>query len=102
MDQFDPLLNNTTCYVTVAHLARCGGEASFNDVLAAMTLPHSGMLSQHARKLEAGGYLQIKKSFVKRRPHTTLVLTDLGRSALGAHTAALAAISDSSMMEVPA
>jgi hypothetical protein len=50
--QFDRLLNNTTRYVIVAHLARSGGQASFLDVLATMSLPHSGMLSQHSRKLE--------------------------------------------------
>jgi DNA-binding MarR family transcriptional regulator len=99
MDQFDPLLNNNTRYVIVAHLARNGGKASFGDTLAAMTLPHSGMLSQHARRLEAGGYLRIKKSFKdNRRPHTELVLTDLGRRALADHMAALAAVADSSSM----
>jgi DNA-binding MarR family transcriptional regulator len=101
MQLFDPLLNNNTRYVIVAHLARNGGKASFGDTLAAMTLPHSGMLSQHARRLEAGGYLKIKKSFKdNRRPHTELMLTDLGRRALADHMAALAAVADtSSMME---
>jgi DNA-binding MarR family transcriptional regulator len=96
---FDPLLNNNTRYVIVAHLARHGGRASFGDVLLAMTLPHSGMLSQHARKLESARYLRIKKSFRdNRRPHTELILTDAGRRALADHTAALAAVADSSSM----
>lgn len=100
MDQFDPLLNNTTRYAIVAHLVRHGGKASFGDTLAAMTLPHSGMLSQHARRLEAGGYIRIKKSFKdNRRPHTELVLTDLGRAAFHDHMAALSAVAASSMME---
>lgn len=100
MQLFDPLLNNNTRYVIVAHLARNGGKASFGDTLAAMTLPHSGMLSQHARKLETAGYLSIKKSFKNnRRPHTELVLTDAGRRALADHMAVLAAVADSSMME---
>jgi DNA-binding MarR family transcriptional regulator len=103
MDQFDPLLNNNTRYCIIAHLARNGGKASFSDTLAAMTLPHSGMLSQHARRLEAGGYLRIKKSFKdNRRPHTELMLTDLGRRALADHTAAMTAITDFSMLEAPA
>jgi DNA-binding MarR family transcriptional regulator len=97
---FDPLLNNNTRYVIVAHLARNDGRASFGDTLAAMTLPHSGMLSQHARRLEAGGYIRIKKSFKdNRRPHTELVLTDVGRRALADHMAMLAAVAGSSMME---
>ena len=100
MQNFDPLLNNTTRYVIVAHLARNGGKASFGDVLAAMTLPHSGMLSQHSRKLEAGGYIKIKKTFKNnRKPHTELMLTDLGRSSLAEHMAAMAAVGSPSMLE---
>jgi DNA-binding HxlR family transcriptional regulator len=99
MQPFDPLLNNNTRYVIVAHLANNGGKASFGDVLSAMTLPHSGMLSQHARRLEAVGYLRIKKSFKQnRRPHTELILTDVGRRALAGHVVAMAAVAQASSM----
>ena len=101
MQQFDPLLNHTVRYLIAAHLARSGGKASFGAVLGAMELPHSGQLSEHARRLEAVGYIKIEKCFLdNRRPHTELVLTDLGRRALAAHMAALAAVSTSTIMEV--
>lgn len=44
-----------------------------------------GNLSVHARVLEKGGYLKIRKSFVGRRPRTTLSLTPKGREAFRAY-----------------
>ena len=41
-----------------------------------------GNLSVHARKLEEGGYLSCKKSFVGRTPHTEYRITAQGRRAL--------------------
>ena len=40
-----------------------------------------GNLSSHLSKLEAGGYIQVEKEFVERKPHTMLHLTDAGREA---------------------
>ena len=41
-----------------------------------------GNLSSHLGKLEAAGYLAIKKEFLgKKKPHTMLRLTDEGRAA---------------------
>ena len=40
-----------------------------------------GNLSSHLSKLEAGGYIQIEKEFVERKPHTMLHLTETGREA---------------------
>ena len=41
----------------------------------------SGNLSSHLSKLEAAGYVEIKKEFVDKKPHTMLSLTDVGRTA---------------------
>jgi len=41
----------------------------------------SGNLSSHLSKLEAAGYIEIKKEFVDKKPHTMLSLTDAGRTA---------------------
>jgi len=41
----------------------------------------SGNLSSHLSKLEAAGYIEIKKKFVDKKPHTMLSLTDAGRTA---------------------
>jgi DNA-binding MarR family transcriptional regulator len=40
-----------------------------------------GNLSSHLSKLEAGGYIQVEKEFVERKPHTMLHLTEAGRQA---------------------
>jgi DNA-binding transcriptional ArsR family regulator len=40
-----------------------------------------GNLSSHLSKLEAAGYIEIKKEFVGKKPHTMLRLTNEGRAA---------------------
>ena len=40
-----------------------------------------GNLSSHLSKLEAAGYVEIKKEFVEKIPRTLLSLTDEGRNA---------------------
>ena len=40
-----------------------------------------GNLSAHLNKLDEAGYLQVEKSFIGRRPNTSLRLTDSGRQA---------------------
>jgi len=40
-----------------------------------------GNLSSHLSKLEAAGYVAIEKEFLDKKPHTTLHLTDKGRTA---------------------
>lgn len=40
-----------------------------------------GNLSAHLSKLEAAGYVVIQKEFLGKKPHTTVRLTDQGRSA---------------------
>ncbi len=40
-----------------------------------------GNLSSHLSKLEQAGYVSVEKSFVGKKPHTMLHLTEDGRSA---------------------
>ncbi len=40
-----------------------------------------GNLSSHLAKLEKAGYVEMKKTFVGKRPYTMLHLTEKGRSA---------------------
>lgn len=54
--------------------------ASFTE-LKERTEATDGNLSVHMRKLEEAGYIVIEKSFVGRRPRTTLKLTNSGRKA---------------------
>jgi DNA-binding MarR family transcriptional regulator len=51
-----------------------------------------GNLSVHLRALEEAGYVAVEKSFVGRRPRTTLSLTKSGRVAFARHVDALEAI----------
>jgi DNA-binding MarR family transcriptional regulator len=48
-------------------------------------LSHTGLtwgnLSSHMSKLEDAGYIEVKKDFKDKRPHTMLSLTDEGRAA---------------------
>lgn len=48
-----------------------------------------GNLSVHARMLHEAGYVKIEKTFVERRPRTTLSLTPKGRSAFEGYVSKL-------------
>jgi len=50
-----------------------------------------GNLSSHLAKLEKAGYVQVKKEFVGKKPHTMLELTAKGRQAFDAYRAAMQA-----------
>ena len=40
-----------------------------------------GNLSAHMSKLEAAGYVEVRKEFLDKKPHTILALTPKGRDA---------------------
>ncbi|MFQ5865854.1 MAG: winged helix-turn-helix domain-containing protein [bacterium] len=40
-----------------------------------------GNLSSHMSKLEAAGYIEIRKEFLNKKPHTLINITNEGRSA---------------------
>ncbi|HIF71224.1 MAG TPA: transcriptional regulator [Dehalococcoidia bacterium] len=48
-----------------------------------------GNLSTHLTKLEQNDYIDIKKEFRGKKPHTTLHLTDHGREAFRAYKSRL-------------
>jgi len=70
------------------HLDECGGRAKFTDVLKALDMT-SGRLSVFARKLEDDGVIVVQKSFRRRVPMTTFLLTEDGRCALANYKAKL-------------
>ena len=57
-----------------------------------------GNLSSHLGKLEAGGLVEVKKSFRGKRPLTELRITAAGRKALAEYRQSLAAV----LQELPA
>jgi DNA-binding MarR family transcriptional regulator len=45
----------------------------------------NGNLSSHLTKLEAAGLVTVVKSFVRKKPNTSIALTDLGRTRIRDH-----------------
>ena len=48
-----------------------------------------GNLSTHLGKLEEAGYVAIEKEFKGKKPHTTIRLTDKGRTAFRQYKASM-------------
>jgi DNA-binding MarR family transcriptional regulator len=69
--------------------------ADFNFMLTTLGLS-KGNLACHVDKLERAGYVEVKKSFCGKVPHTEYRLTDAGRSALADYWGALDAIRSNS------
>jgi DNA-binding MarR family transcriptional regulator len=80
------LLSQVRLGIVTVLLARA--EATFPELKDILGLTQ-GNLGIHLRKLEDGGYVEVRKEFVDRRPRTTARLTTAGRRALLAHVAQL-------------
>jgi len=59
-------------------------EADFVFLQRTLELTN-GNLSSHLSKLEEAGLVTVGKSFVGRRPNTSIALTELGRSRIEDH-----------------
>jgi len=57
-------------------------EMSFVELKESLGVT-DGNLSVHSRVLEEAGYVRIEKTFVGRKPRTTMSLTARGRKAFG-------------------
>ena len=91
---FDPLLlSQVRLGIMSVLLSRAA--ASFSDLKALLTLTQ-GNLGIHLQKLEEGGYVSIKKEFVKRKPKTTCRITAKGRKAFLRHVTQLEEIAKKS------
>ena len=62
--------------------------------LVAQTGLSWGNVSSHLAKLEAAGYVEVEKGFVKRKPRTTLRMTDAGRAAFREYRRSMKTILD--------
>ena len=51
-----------------------------------------GNLSVHISKLEDAGYLEVKKEFLGKKPHTLVRLTDKGRKAFELYKASIKSV----------
>ena len=85
--QFDELIHAPTRLAIVSLLAATEW-AEFKFIRESVGTSDSA-LSKQLTTLEQAGYVQIRKSFVGKRPRTSARLTRAGRSALEGHVAAL-------------
>ena len=75
----DRLIHEPARFSILAHLFVVE-EADFLFLSRRIGLT-KGNLSAHMRKLEEGGYIDVRKGFMGRRPHTVLAITEKGREA---------------------
>jgi DNA-binding MarR family transcriptional regulator len=87
---FDPLLLSQVRLGVVSVLLT-RDEIAFPDLQALLGVTQ-GNLSTHLAKLEEAGYVRVEKSFVRRRPRTTIRLAAKGRRAFLDHVAKLGRI----------
>src|SRR5579872_5254019 len=64
------------------------GESDFKLLKETLSLS-DGNLSTHLALLEERGYVEVRKEFVRRKPHTTYKPTDVGRAAFHNYLLAL-------------
>lgn len=77
--RIDRLIHEPARFSILAHLFVVE-EADFLFLSRRIGLT-KGNLSAHMRKLEEGGYIEVRKGFMGRRPHTVLAITEKGREA---------------------
>jgi DNA-binding MarR family transcriptional regulator len=85
--KFDELIHAPTRLSIVALLA-AAESADFRFIRDSVGLSDSA-LSKQLATLEEAGYVEIRKSFVGKRPRTSARLTTLGRAAFDQHLTAL-------------
>lgn len=88
--KFDELIHAPTRLAIVSLLA-ASDWADFSYLRDTVGLSDSA-LSKQLSTLEEAGYVEIRKSFVGKRPRTTARLSPAGRTAFAGHVAALQAI----------
>lgn len=87
IDRIDEVIHGRIRLGIMAYLSG-SGSADFNTLKGKLQAT-DGNLSAHLRKLEDAGFVTVDKSFVNRKPLTTLTLTDSGRKAFAAYLDAI-------------
>jgi DNA-binding transcriptional ArsR family regulator len=85
--RFDELIHAPT-RLSIVSLLAAADWAEFRFVRDSLGVSDSA-LSKQLSILEDAGYVQIRKSFVGKRPRTSARLTSAGRGAFEQHVAAL-------------
>ena len=89
-NQLDPVIHAPVRLAVLSALLPVE-EIAFVE-LRDRTSTTDGNLSAHLGKLEAAGYVEVRKQFAGRKPLSTYRLTDAGRAAFTAYLSALEAL----------
>ncbi|MEW5922432.1 MAG: transcriptional regulator [Candidatus Zixiibacteriota bacterium] len=92
MSEIDRLIHEPARFMILAYLYVVD-SADFIFIMRQTGLTR-GNLSSHMSKLEAAGYVDIKKEFVEKIPRTILRLTDKGRTAFDTYRQSMKQILD--------
>jgi DNA-binding MarR family transcriptional regulator len=87
---FDPVLLSRVRLGVISVLVS-REEATFPELKSLLGVTQ-GNLTIHLRKLEEAGYVTIDKSFVDKKPRTSVSLAPAGRKAFLSHVEALGQI----------
>ena len=79
IEAIDEVIHGRVRLGVMAYLSGVG-SADFNELKARLQAT-DGNLSVHLRKLEDAGYVEVEKTFVDRKPRTSVSLSDVGRRA---------------------
>jgi DNA-binding PadR family transcriptional regulator len=77
----DPLLVDRVRLAIMAALNATRGYLEFTEMLVTLELTR-GNLAGHLRKLEEGGFIEVRKEFVDRKPKTSYRSTAKGKREL--------------------
>lgn len=89
-DEMDRLIHEPARLILMANLYVID-EADF-VFLSRQTGLTAGNISSHISKLEDGGYVEVDKTFVGRKPRTVYRMTKEGRAAFERHKTRLAGV----------
>lgn len=87
MKDLDPLLHNQL-RLSIMSLLITNEEASFPYIVD-KTGASRGNVSVQISKLEEAGYIEVKKSFLNKKSHTSLKIKPKGLNAMNDYTNAL-------------
>ena len=79
----DPLVSSRVRAGVLAFLSD-RGAGDFTELSAALELANN-TLSSHLHRLEAAGYVELRRGFLGRKPRTRVVLTPSGHAAWADH-----------------
>ncbi len=87
IEHIDEVIHGRVRLGVMAYLSGAG-SADFNTLKTRLQAT-DGNLSAHLRKLEDAGFVRVEKTFVNRKPLTTLTLTEAGRQAFATYLDAI-------------